>query len=168
MDVYVLDWQTGELSRLTTNETRDRMSVWLSNDELLFRSFRNKIGERFYVMNRDGTNVHPLPWDITKVNSVDWSNDYRWFAWEANDTKEILVGDLKTEQIKYTGVRGGDPKWSSSGLWIAFTTSCRAFTEACFAQTTGDIWVMNREGLCVLNLTSDIAGRKYQPVWLQQ
>lgn len=159
MNIYVFDLQTEEITQLTTNNI-DHGAIWLSNDEILFRSFRDgACVEQLYAMNRDGANQRPfLPWNVVDINSLACANGFRWFAWQDADTREILVGDITTAEVIRTGVQGCNPRWSPSGSKIAFTTEC-------LGTNRSDVWLMNRDGTLALNLTENLAGKNYQPVW---
>lgn len=161
MNIYLFDSQTGQVSSLTTKETTERWSSWLSNDEILFRSLREEAySEELYVMNLD--NPIPrlfLPWDTVNINAMNWTSDHHWFVWSDAETHEILIGDMTTEQITSTETQGCSPRWSSSGDWIAFTTACLEDTEG------SDIWVMKKDQSQLVNLTADILGKNEQPVW---
>lgn len=167
-NILLFDLQTGKIVSLTTNDfgnSRDRWSVWLSNEQLLVRSFRADVsGEHYRIINRDGTNDRRLlPWDIGDVNLIDWTNDRRWFVWQEfawgnKGTNEIVIGDLTTKQVTRTEVKGCSPKWSPSGFWIAYTTEC-------IDQQKSDVWVMDRTGRNQRNLTAQLQGINHFPVW---
>ncbi len=167
-NIYLFELQTGKTLQVTINgfdNSRDRWSVWLSNEQLLVRSFRPDVsGEHYRVMNRDGTNDHRLlPWDIENINLIDWTSDHRWFVWQEFEwgnkgTNEILIGDLTTKQVTRTGVKGCSPKWSPSGFWIAYTTEC-------IDKEKSDLWIMDRTGKNQKNLTAQLQGINHFPVW---
>jgi Tol biopolymer transport system component len=166
-NIYLFELQTGNTFQVTTNgfdDSMDRWCVWLSNEQLLVRSFRADVsGEHYRVMNRDGTNDRRLlPWDIENVNLIDWTSDLRWFVWQEFEwgdkgTNEIVIGDLTTKQITRTGVKGCSPKWSPSGFWIAYTTEC-------LDQQKSDVWVMDRSGKNQRNL-AQLQGINHFSVW---
>jgi len=161
-NIYVLDLQTGRIAQLTSDDTRDQGAVWLSNDELIFRSVSREGSylERLYTMKRNGTNQRPfLPWDhVGTTNSIDWTKDRHWFVWQDKSTNEIMLGYLPTGEVEPTGVKGCAPQLSASSSWIAFTTEC-------IEANTSDIWVMKRNGSPPVNLSNSITGRAQQPLW---
>jgi len=157
MNIYRFSFEENSLLKLTSDHADDRFSTWCSDGKMLFRSFRGE-RERLYIMDQDGQNQRRVPWDIEDVNLVDWTDDCQHFVWQDANTNEILIGDLATQQVISTGIQGCSPTWLSSGDWIAFTTQCLYPEES-------DIWIMNNLGKDVLNLTTEISGNSFNPVW---
>jgi Tol biopolymer transport system component len=158
MNVYRYDFDTAQVSRLTSGETINRWGHWLSNEEILFRTFREG-NEKYYVMSLDGKNQHPfVTWNVDDINSLSWTKDNRWFAWSTNKKHEIVIGDSHTGQTTQTDVIGCNPQWSPSGLQIAFSTDC-------LNSNGSEIWLMNRDTLQLTNLTANLKGESIRPVW---
>ncbi len=159
MNIYRFNVQTEELIQLTTTG-QDRGGSWLSDEEILFSTLRDGVAnEQHYVMKYDGTHCRPfLPWDEANISAIA-SHDFRWFVWQDRSTEELLIGDLVTAEVTSTQVRGCDPVWAASGDKIAFTTACLNLEKS-------DVWLMNRDGTQLVNLTTDLAGNNYQPIWI--
>ncbi len=164
-NVYVLDLHTWNVSKVTASEDDPIQLVglqdWINNDAILFSSFHDGSGKpaQLFMINADGTNQQEFgSWDGIEWGEADWTRNGRWLVWRDSSSKEILIGDRATNSLKYTSVKGCNPHWSPSGLWIAYTTEC-------IEGQKSDVWVMDRNGKNLKNLTAQLPGEKYFPVW---
>lgn len=86
-EIYVMNDDGSEQTRLTYNETNDNDPVWSPDGrEIAFTSNRDGL-TRVYVMNADGSQVHRLT-DLQDISEGDpaWSPDGKWIVFSATTT----------------------------------------------------------------------------------
>ncbi|MCD1295891.1 hypothetical protein CUJ83_12885 [Methanocella sp. CWC-04] len=137
-DIYVLDLETGEETRLTDNRVIDGHPDWSPDcTKLVFGSFRDAQGNPsgaadIYVINIDGTGLKRLTDSPYEDNDPEWSPDGTKIAFKSTrDTlqsarEEIYVMDSDGSNIRKLTTTSGsqsdhDPSWSPDSSEIVFT-----------------------------------------------
>jgi Tol biopolymer transport system component len=168
-DVYVMNADGTERTRLTTEPDMDFDPVWSPDGtQIAFRSHRDG-NEEVYVMNADGSAQRNLTNNPASDYSPAWSPDGTKIAFASNRRKgssnEIWVMDADgANPARVTDILGISeyPTWSPDGTRIAFAcTFGRILPEG-----VGDfeICVVNADGTGLVQLTDD-AGESKLPSW---
>ncbi len=117
---------------------------------------------KIYLMNSDGSNVHPLIDSPGIANSPVWSPDGKWiaFSWtpRSGESGIYIIRPDGTGLKRLTTVRGATPSgWSPDGKLIAFTVSD--------ANAIQHVFVMNADGSYQRQLTNSgsYSGASWSP-----
>lgn len=142
-DVYAINVESGELTRLTDDPARDEYPA-LSPDGTKI-AFTRQQGEvvDICLMNADGTGVTQL----TSGEGIDlrpaWSPDGRNIAFERDaDIFVMTTGGSGVTRLTEGSAEDRDPAWSPDGSKIVF-------------ERDGDIYIMNTDGTEVTKLHED-------------
>ena len=129
-EIYTMDSDGGNLTRLTFNEESDAYPVWSPNGrQIAFSSSRDKNRE-VYVMDADGSNQRNLSNQPGYDSFADWSPDGSQIVFVSdrnggeNFDTNIFVMDAdggNVKQITHLAFTGA-PRWSPDGKQIAFET----------------------------------------------
>ncbi|OGG55371.1 MAG: hypothetical protein A3F84_06175 [Candidatus Handelsmanbacteria bacterium RIFCSPLOWO2_12_FULL_64_10] len=152
-EIYVMNANGANQTRLTNNSTADRHPSWSPDGtKIAFSSDRDGSGE-IYTMNADGTNQTRLT-NNTTANDYrpSWSPDGTKIAFQSNrdgvNNAEIYIMNADgTNQTRLTNNTTNDyfPSWSPDGTKIAFTATRNGPWE---------IYVMNADGTGQTRLTT--------------
>jgi Tol biopolymer transport system component len=124
LDVYVVDADGSDLTRLTTEDGWDYQPVW-SPDGSQIAFVRSRPSEDIWVMDADGTN----PARLTDGGSFDlspsWSPDGTHLAFVSNRSRspEIYTMDAdgtNVTRLTHNAAYEGSVAWSPDGSQIAF------------------------------------------------
>ena len=155
-EIFVMDVD-GNIEQLTDNAVDDWGAGWSpDHSQIAFRSIDNGTS-RVFVMNADGSEVHPVSPDTFyagdwgRAGIPSWSPDGDSLVFEAID----LTGSLPTFDIFVVNLRSGDievvsdlpvnewhPDVSPDGKQIAF--AAEAYPDDCYNSC--DIFVINADG----------------------
>ena len=156
IEIFVIDVDGGNLTRLTDNSAVDVFPTWSSDgSKIAFVSDRRDDDGDIYVMNADGSNQRRLTDDPAADTLPSWSPNGRKivFASERDGDSEIYVMDANgRDVVQLTSNRrfDGTPSWSADGTQIVFN-STRDVADA------DDIYIMDADGTNVRRLTSNSA-----------
>jgi TolB protein len=126
-DIYVLDIETRQVTRLTPNDGKYNTGpLWSPNSEkILFTS--NRDGDsNLYVMDADGSNVKQITDDTDSYMSYTWSSASETIVFSSNrdGLMNLYSMNLSTgtvDQLTFTGTNY-DPMWSPDGKKFVFTS----------------------------------------------
>jgi len=163
-DLYVLDFTTQQVTRLTSGDSNTFAGPFSPDgSQLLFTGFgltHSYIG----LMNADGTN----PLDLSNRPDVDegfpaWSPDGTQIAFTSrmNGNNDIYIMDANGGNIHQITTNPTDdfaPAWSPDGSQIAFVSDRDNLTGV------NNLYVMTADGSKVIRLTSGDEN-DYGPAW---
>ena len=125
-DVYLVDTDSGEVTRMTSSAGYDSEPVW-SPDRTQIAFISDRTGETtLWVMSADGAQEEMPFKDLKEVADFKWAPDSTRLAIVVGDESggRIVVGDLETgitEPLTIEGeiaLLGG---WSPDGEWVVYS-----------------------------------------------
>jgi Tol biopolymer transport system component len=149
MEIYVMDADGSDQTRLTTSAGSYDAAWSPVADQVAFSSYDSQGNENVYVINADGTG-------LTNVSNDSTGNSY-WPVWSPDGTKLLFLsarnGDWSvyvvdadgTDLAQLTTTEDDLPVWSPDGTRIAFVT---------WRDGNGEIYVMDADGTNETNLTN--------------
>jgi Tol biopolymer transport system component len=160
-DIYVMNADGSELTRLTDHPEKDRAPAWSPDrQQIAFQSGRNSDNWGIYVMNADGSGQTPLTGQTTNDLGPSWSPDGRQIAFtsERDGNSEIYVmnadgSDLK--RLTYHPALDSGPAWSPDGQRIAFYSN---------RDRNWEVYVMSADGSNQVRLTYNSV-YDFSPAW---
>lgn len=160
LDIYVMDFKSGEMTRLTVTKDHDSGPTW-SPDGMRIAFMSEKGGNHdIYVMNADGSEVSRLTNDPADDFGAAWSPDGEWISFTSNRDGNLdiyLMEPDGSNLIRLTDAPGTDanPAWSPDGTKIAFSSD---------RDGDLDIYVMDINGSNLVRLTDNLA-QDVDPSW---
>ena len=130
-EIYTMDSDGSNLTRLTFNEARDKSPTWSPNgQQIAFHSYRDGNAE-VYVMDSDGSNQRNLTRHPASDGYPDWSPDGSQIVFRSkqnadeNHRLNIFVMDADGSNVKrVTRLKfATNPQWSPDGKQILFEAS---------------------------------------------
>ena len=162
-NIYVMDVDGGDLTRLTTNTIySDETPSWSPDStRIVFESDRDGNTE-IYVMNADGSNLQRL------TNNTVWDANPKW---SPNGQKIIYQSAVGTRWALFTmNIDGSNrtqvtnvnyscnyPSWSPDGTKIVF--------HSWQDNNQAEISIANADGSSITHITNNSA-LDYDPIWL--
>ncbi len=154
-EIYLINADGSNPTRLTNNGADDVEPNWSPDgSQIVFVSDRAD-NDEIWKMNADGSKPRRLTNDAAAEADPDWSPDGTKIIFESDrdgDNELFIMNTDGSGQTNLTtnGVSDNEPAWSPDGRKIAF-------------ERRGDIWVMNRDGSNVQQLTH--SGGTFWPAW---
>ena len=123
-EIYKMDTNGRNKTRLTRNETDEYAPVWSSDGkQIAFESYQNRNWE-IYVMDADGGNQRNLTQHPAIDGSPDWHPDGTRIAFERGREGDANIYIMEADGGNVKQVTrlelAINPKWSPDGRWIAF------------------------------------------------
>jgi len=156
-EIYVMDRDGGNQTRLTSHPARDDLPRWSPDGKkLLFESDRDPGFGEIYVMNADGSSQTNLTNDPRLDFDAWWSPDGTRILFHGARDIYVMNAD-GSGQTKLTDFDSRDQsaQWSPDGTKIAFES---------LRDGNWEIYVMNADGSGQTNLTNNSAGDT-KPRW---
>lgn len=159
-EIYVMDADGSNQTRLTNNSAEDAVPAWSPDGtKIAFASTRDGNYE-IYLMDEDGSNPIRLTNNPALDLFPDWSPDGAKLAFTSlrDANYEVYVMDVDgSNQANLTNHSTPDsvPDWSPDGTKIAFRS---------FRDGNGEIYVMDANGSSPINLTNNPA-EDTGPAW---
>ena len=147
-EIYTMDSEGGNQTRLTFNGTSDAAPAWSPNgQQIVFDSNRDGNWE-VYVMDADGSNQRRLTHHPGIDSYPDWSPDGSQIAFDSgrgrgNATADIFVMDTNGGNVRQVTRMGfaSRPKWSPNGKRILFEAVTDAGREVYMVDADGrNLW----------------------------
>ena len=141
-EIFVLDFDLGEVRRLTDNDVGDHWPDWSPDGHhLVFYSDRDGDFE-IYLMDENGGDVRQLTDNEVRDSLGSWSPDGRTIAFNSDrdGDEEIYLMDAdggNIRQLTHNVVGDFVPVWSPDGEHLAF---------ASVRSGSYQVWVMNSDG----------------------
>jgi dipeptidyl aminopeptidase/acylaminoacyl peptidase len=159
-EIYLMNADGSEQTRLTVNPASDRRPTWLADrSKILFNSDRDG-NHNIYMMNPDGTDQTRLTEHPADDRRAAWSPDGALIAFDTDrdGNTEIYVMNADGSdpvRLTYNAQTDQAPRWSPDGKQIAY-----------FSQRDGDpeIYVMDTDGSNQRRLTAS-RGWDFMPFW---
>lgn len=125
-DVYLVDTDSGDVTRLTSSAGFDSVPVW-SPDRTLIAFISDRTGDTtLWVMSADGAQEEMPFKDLENVVDFEWAPDSSRLAIVVGDESagRIVVGDLETgltEPLTLEGEIAHLGGWSPDGEWVVYS-----------------------------------------------
>ena len=140
-EIYAMDSDGSNQTRLTFNEAGDSWGTWSPNgQQIAFGSYRNGENNReIYVMDADGDNQRRLTHHSAYDGYPHWHPDGKRIVFVSSRGPGIYTMDTNGDNIELiTEIDfGGSPRWSPDGKRIAFTG---------IIEGNGGIYVIDADG----------------------
>jgi TolB protein len=151
LDIYVMNADGSQISRLTTDAGTDVFPSWSPDGKkLAFASDMDGTPD-IYVMNANGTNLTKVVDDPSNDVLPAWSPDGKQLAFVSDRTgdDEIYVINVDGSGLKRLTNSSGDddfPSWSPDGEWLVFAST---------RDVNSEIYKMDKNGKNLIRLTDD-------------
>jgi Tol biopolymer transport system component len=159
-DIYVMNADGSNQTRLTKNPARDVLPSWSPDcTKIAFASDRDGNFE-IYIMNADGSNQTRLTNNPVEDSSPSWSPDGTRIAYQSFRDKNMDIFTLRadgSDEIRLTEHPAPDalPSWSPDGQKIVFISA---------RDRNSEIYTMNADGSDQTRLTENPTMDLY-PSW---
>jgi Tol biopolymer transport system component len=152
-NLYILNADGTTATQLTDDQFSYCGSWSPDETQIIFESVRAQDDEpRVFIMNADGTNVHPLMAKSILGFEANWSPDGKYVVFYKIGAG-IAIFEFETTNIIELDVDGYSPIWSPDGQQIAFISA-----------NTENLFVMDKDGSNLQRLSDDDASVSY-PAW---
>lgn len=172
-EIFVMNSDGSDIRRITNTPTEDGSPAWSPDGSRIAYSEVWGVRANLFIINADGTNRIQLT-DVRDKGESDgcpaWSPDGTKLAfarfgdadWEAGEDRDVELFIMNPDGSDQTLViaDAGCPTWSPDGLLIAFGSR----REGDPNENT-DIFVINRDGSGLTNITNTPSIRELFPHW---
>jgi TolB protein len=164
-EIYVMNSDGSEVSRLTNSPGPDQGPVWSPDGRrIAFESFRDG-GKRIFVMNADGTAQTNVSHSLDSTAGVAWSPDGTQIAFTSLSTSRRqqiwIVNSDGSGGRPLTGLEDErSPTWSPDGRRIAFIAA-RGVVQG---SVRFDLYVVNADG-SGRSLLASLDDSVFNPAW---
>ena len=160
LDIYVMNADGTQISRLTTSSGVDVFPSWSPDGKRLAFTSDMDGSPDIFTMNADGTNLIKVVDDPSNDVLPAWSPDGKQLAFVSDRTgdDEIYVINIDGTGLKRLTNSPGDddfPSWSPDGEWLVF---------ASMRDVNSEIYKMDKNGRNLIRLTDDPATDS-TPAW---
>ena len=127
-EIYVMDADGRQQTRLTTSPSQDRFPVWSPNGrQIVFGSERAGQWE-LWVMESDGSRLMLLTTGIVAKGPRSWSPDGAQIVFESDrdanrEIYSIRADGTRLARLTHNPAEDYSPRWSPDGTKIAFVSS---------------------------------------------
>lgn len=162
-EIYVIDIDGGNLTRLTDNSAYDDYPAWSPDGtKIAFVSGRDG-NEEIYVMNADGSNQRRLTENPAPDTFPAWSPDGKeiLFQSDRNLGRAIYIMNADGSNVRQLTPKtpsSNSPSWSLDGTQIVF----HSYRDN---ENKAEIYIMDRDGSNVTRLTRNGAN-DWNPCWV--
>ncbi len=171
VDVYYMDLDATNVSRLTNDDAEDSGASWSPDGSMIAFNSNRSGSDQVWRSNVDagewGYNLTQLTEDThhNRVNNfLSWSPDGRWIAFEADrdrDDPEIYLANSvdgsNQQRLTFTRALDEVPSWSPTGAEILFSSDMHDEPQS----GTYDIYIMNVDGTAQGRLTTTPGAASY-------
>jgi His/Glu/Gln/Arg/opine family amino acid ABC transporter permease subunit len=141
VDVYVMDADGGDVTRLTDSPGDDVFPVWSPDGErIAFTSKRGGVYLNIYTMKPDGSGLVRVTDEAADHQDVQWSPDGERIAFTSRSAGNLDIyivnadgSDLR--RMMYTRGEDKSPNWSPDGRYLAYV-SARSSNPDIYTVTT--------------------------------
>lgn len=170
-EIYVMDADGSNQTRLTSNDVEDSFPYWSPDgSRILFQSSKTEDSPaQLYTMNPDGSDVKQLTKSSHRYSSPSWSPDGKSIAFHYAGNVYVIDADGSNER-QVTDLPGHSflsPTWSPDSKKIAAEggdTSKKIQTQWGEASPM-QIWIFAVEGSSPPVQATDIKGYNGYPAW---
>ena len=129
-EIYVMNFDGSEQTRLTLNQGQESSPAWSPDGSQIAFVSRREGRDQIYLMNPDGSNQRKLTNSQFFDENPSWSPDGNSIAFDRFSEIFVISRDGKEEKRVFSDSIGGfDPSWSPDGSSIAFTSNGIIRTE---------------------------------------
>jgi TolB protein len=162
-DIYVVDSETGETTRLTNNGGPDEDPRWSPDKQQIAYVTRESGDKEINVINREGQDVKRLTNSPGLDESPRWHPEQETLAYVSEVEEEngggseiysIALENGKIDQVTFDGPAEELGDWSPDGEWLIFYNL--------EPEEEQGLWLRNPAGVNLLRLTE---GNDSHPVW---
>ena len=126
-DIYILNTDSGNLHRLTTNPAREFQPTWSPDGRFLAYTYNSDGNSDIYVINTRTKEHRQLTHNLVDDYFPAWSPNGKWIAFVSGgheQNADIYRVDIDGGNLRQLTDRGknGRPTWSPDSQWIAFVS----------------------------------------------
>ncbi|MDE2843618.1 MAG: hypothetical protein OXN21_09570 [Chloroflexota bacterium] len=162
-EIYVVDAESGESSRLTNNSGPDEEPRWSPDGNLIAYVSRESGDKEINVISREGQDLKRLTNNPGLDSSPRWAPDEPVLAYVSESAEDgdggseiysIAVESREIDQVTFDGPAEELGEWSPDGEWLIFYNMDPAEERG--------LWLRNPSGVNLVRLTDD---QDFHPVW---